>query len=64
VVEDGGNGFLVPAKDVGALTSALKQLILDVDLRRTMGKRSRTLAQERFSQEIVIAETLSIYYKN
>lgn len=64
VVEDGSNGFLVPAKNVGALMSALKQLIIDVDLRRTMGKRSRTLAQEKFSQEIVIAETLSIYYKN
>ncbi len=61
VVTDGENGFLVPVKQVDALASALKRLIVDADLRRKMGERSRVLALAEFSQDQVIQQTLAVY---
>ena len=63
VVTDGDNGFLVPVKDAIALALALRKLIVDSDLRRHMGKRSRARALAEFSQEIVIAQTLATYHE-
>jgi glycosyltransferase involved in cell wall biosynthesis len=50
LVEEGANGFRVPAGDVGALREALRTLAEDPDLRARMGARSRELA-ERHSPE-------------
>jgi glycosyltransferase involved in cell wall biosynthesis len=61
VVTDGDNGFLVPVKNVDALAAALKKLILDANLRRQMGERSRVRALAEFSQARVIEATLAIY---
>lgn len=44
LVEDGVNGFRVPAGDVAALTAALRRLVEDVQLRRDAGVRSAELA--------------------
>lgn len=41
LVHDGENGFLAPPKDPEALYRGLKQLILNPDQRRAMGKRNR-----------------------
>jgi glycosyltransferase involved in cell wall biosynthesis len=62
VVTDGDNGFLVPVKQVDTLATALKRLIHDADLRRTMGERSRVRALAEFSQERVNQQTLSVYW--
>lgn len=48
IVDDGENGYLVPPDDSGALGSALERLLDDADLRRRMGIRSRSIAEERF----------------
>lgn len=61
VVTDGDNGFLVPVKQVDALAAALRKLILDADMRRLMGGRSRARAVALFSQTKVIEETLLVY---
>lgn len=61
VVVDGGNGFLVPVRNVEALATALKKLMLDPVLRARMGARSRVRAKEEFSSERVIGETLAVY---
>jgi glycosyltransferase involved in cell wall biosynthesis len=61
VVTDGDNGFLVPVKDIDALAAALKKLIMDANLRRQMGERSRARSLAEFSQARVIAEILAIY---
>ncbi|MEO5772705.1 MAG: glycosyltransferase family 4 protein [Sphingomicrobium sp.] len=47
-VVQGENGFLVPPFDAGALGRAMERFILDPALRRSMGQRSRELAEERF----------------
>lgn len=44
LIEDGVNGFRVPAGDVNALRNALRQLAEDMAFRRAAGARSRALA--------------------
>lgn len=61
VVLDEDNGLLVPPRDSQALAAALERLLNDADLRRRMGRRSRVRAQERFSMQQVIADTLALY---
>jgi glycosyltransferase involved in cell wall biosynthesis len=47
-VVEGGNGFLVPAKDSRALAQAMERFILQPELVSKMGARSRQIAVERF----------------
>src|SRR5215471_4775206 len=61
VVQYGDNGLLVPVGDAQALADALRTLILDADLRTRMGQRSRARAEQEFSSERVIGETLQVY---
>jgi glycosyltransferase involved in cell wall biosynthesis len=46
LIEDGGNGFVVPAGDADALHDALARLAGDAELRRIAGDRSRAIATE------------------
>jgi glycosyltransferase involved in cell wall biosynthesis len=48
IVEDGGNGWIVPPNDLPRLTEALNSVLADPARRRQMGLRSRALAEERF----------------
>lgn len=50
LIEDGANGFRVPAGDVDALRGALERLVEDATFRRAAGERSRTIAA-RFTPE-------------
>jgi len=61
VVEDGVNGFLVPAKAVLPLALALERLIMDPQLRHTFGRNGREKAKNEFSSDRVIASTLALY---
>jgi glycosyltransferase involved in cell wall biosynthesis len=63
IVLNGVNGLLVPPFDGKALAEAIIELLLDRERRVAMGKRSRALACEVFSQERVIRETMSVYAK-
>ena len=60
-VDDGVNGFLIPAKDVDALIEKLRLLIGNADLRQKMGKAAREKAEREFSIDIVIEKHLCIY---
>jgi len=61
VVRDGDNGFLVPARDTDRLTAVLRRLILEPDLRAVMGRRGRARAEQEFSMDRVVGETLDLY---
>lgn len=51
VVEDGGNGFLVPVRDPTALADRLEALARDPALRGRMGARGREIFESRFGLE-------------
>jgi glycosyltransferase involved in cell wall biosynthesis len=61
VVEDGGNGFLVPPENAAALADCLGRLLDDVDLRRRFGLRSRRLFEAEFTGELMVERTLRAY---
>lgn len=61
VVEPGQNGFLVPVHAPAALADALERLISNPELRVRMGAASRRKAEQEFSEERVVGETLALY---
>ena len=61
VVRDGDNGFLVPARDEARLADALRRLVASASLRERMGRRGRERAEQEFSLDRVIRETLDVY---
>lgn len=61
VVDEGVNGFLVPVRAVKELADALEKLILDASLRKKMGAAGRKKVEQEFSNEIILAQTLSVY---
>lgn len=61
VVDDGENGILVPFGDVAALTGAMRRLLTEPDLGKTMGQRGQQKVQEVFTWESVGERVLQIY---
>jgi glycosyltransferase involved in cell wall biosynthesis len=51
VIQDGVNGFLVDAHAPEALAEGLKKLILDADLRSSIGRNGRMYVERNFSIE-------------
>ncbi len=61
VVTNGHNGLLCPARDAAGLADAMHRLQqLTPAERQRMGQRGRTLVTQRFSEEYVINQYLSI----
>ncbi len=60
IVRHGENGFLIPPHDIDALVDSMKDLIVDSDLRKQMGKRSREIAVKAFSVETVANLTIEL----
>ncbi len=61
IVDHGVNGLLVPARNTTALADAIASLLNDPELRKKMGSNGRQKAERCFSEQQVIAETISIY---
>lgn len=61
VVEPGTNGLLVDPRRPDELADALQELLLDPDLRRSMGEASRHMVGSRFSDPVVIDRTFDVY---
>ncbi len=60
-VDEGVNGFLVPAKDATSLASALERLLADEHLRAKMGEQSREKMVRELSLEKVLKDTIAFY---
>lgn len=54
-------GLLVPPKNGQVLADAIEKLVLDANLRQTMGQAGRQLAEQRYSIESVVETHLNIY---
>jgi glycosyltransferase involved in cell wall biosynthesis len=61
VVRHEDNGLLVPVQDPIALMDAMRRLIREPSTRHRMGARGRARAEEKFSIEKVVQETLNVY---
>jgi glycosyltransferase involved in cell wall biosynthesis len=61
VVEDGVDGFLVDAGDVGAIGARLSELAGDVDLRRTMADAGQSRMRDRYAVERLVDDVDRLY---
>lgn len=61
VVIERENGLLVPARESLPLAEALRRLITDSELRQSMGRKGRAMAEAEFSIQQVVARHLDIY---
>lgn len=59
-VDEGVNGFLVPVRDISALTQAMLRFVKNPALIATMGQESRRLAEKRFNVHSINARLLKI----
>ncbi len=60
IITGDGDGFLVPAGDVGALTEKLTILVEDTPLRQSIGERAHTAVRDKFSWPNAIEQYESI----
>jgi len=63
IIKDGKNGFLVEPLNPDELANAIKKLLDDAELRKTMGMRAMQIVEEEFSEEKIVNHTLSLYNK-
>jgi len=61
IIEEGGNGYLVPPGDRERLQAALSRLIESGDRRLAFGKRSRELFEQHFSVQRMATESNRFY---
>jgi glycosyltransferase involved in cell wall biosynthesis len=61
VVRNGENGLLIEARDASGLAKALGYLIQNPNIRAKMGAIGRKIAEEEFSLELIIPQTLAVY---
>ena len=54
-------GLLIPIKDSVALADAIERLIKDAELRNSMGREGRELAEDVFAIEKIVQQHLDIY---
>jgi glycosyltransferase involved in cell wall biosynthesis len=59
-VVHGDNGFLVPVKDADALAEAMENFLTKPDLIRSMGQRSREIAEEKYDVKLVNSEMIQL----
>jgi glycosyltransferase involved in cell wall biosynthesis len=60
-VIEGHNGYLVPARDSGALAERISLLLSDANLAARFGANGRALAEERFDVSLVVARLRACY---
>ncbi len=64
IVQHRLNGILIPPRDSRELARAIKEILPDDLCRARMGKHSRRLACDGFSQEQVINKTFQVYQRS
>ena len=60
-IVDGETGVLVDIRSRAGILAALRSLLLDPQLRRTLGRRARERAVERFDEAVVTRRILAVY---
>jgi glycosyltransferase involved in cell wall biosynthesis len=60
-VVDGVNGYVTLSGDVEMISSMLRELILDEEKAKTMGRAGRDIAVTNFSKERMVTDTIAMY---
>lgn len=61
IITDGKNGLLVPPEDTEALTRALKRVLQDKNLSRTIAEEGFKTVREKFTWEVVLSQMENVY---
>lgn len=61
VVSHGLNGYLVKEREVKDLAIFLEKLILDKDLRHSMGQKGRKIVIDRFAEDLITKKTRKVW---
>ena len=61
IVKNNENGILVKLKNVDSLYNAIKSLILNKEMRQSMGESSRALVESQLSTDIINNQILEFY---
>ena len=62
-VVNADTGFLIPPKDVAALTNACAELIQNDQLRKTLGQNAKESVIEKFAPDTMVDTIESVYNK-
>ena len=54
MIENGKNGFIVPEKDDNALFIAMKKILFDSELEKSMGKSSSEIIESSFKYKNMV----------
>jgi glycosyltransferase involved in cell wall biosynthesis len=57
MIEEGGNGYLVPLREPEALAAALVKTVASRETARALGRRSREIVEEKFTMERMVEDT-------
>jgi glycosyltransferase involved in cell wall biosynthesis len=57
MIKDGFNGFLVPPRDVNALTNKLRLLLVNDQLRKAYGTAAIQTVQNSFTKDLMVEKT-------
>ena len=60
-LKNGETGYLVPEKDVDAMVSRIRRLIIDSELRKQMGQNAVKFVKDNFSQKTVREQWSAVY---
>jgi len=61
ILDEGRAGLIVPPEDVKALAEALRKLMADAELRRSLGDAAKKRFEERFHPDRFMGEILEVY---
>ena len=62
VVEDGKTGIVVPVKDIISAAEAIEKLIIDADLRLSMGRKGRERVSKKYNWNENVSLMVDIYH--
>jgi glycosyltransferase involved in cell wall biosynthesis len=61
LVDNGSNGVLISNSEAGGLAKAIREMIVDADVRTAYGKASRAVYEARFRFELMLEKTAALY---
>ena len=61
IIINGKNGLLVPPKDVGTLTGAIRKVIQDKNFGRVIAEQGLKTVKEKFTWGVVLKQMANVY---